>query len=481
MANKGKGSVKINLFYNVAYQLLLMITPLITSPYISRVLGTDGLGIYSYTYSMASCFAMVGMLGVTNYGNRTIAAVQLDKNERSKAFWNIFLLQIIATIIALIAYIGYVVLCCPKEYISVSYIQILTVLCSMCDINWYFFGVEKFKLTVTRNAVVKVLNVVLIFLFVKNRTDTALYTLIIVGSLLVSNLLIWPFLKTEIIWVKPSFKELKKHLKPTLVLFIPIIAITLYNRMDKVMIGALSSMNQNGIYENAEKIINIPKSLIAALGTVMLPRMAFLFANGDRESANVYIEKSMELVCVSSSALMFGVAAIAPEFAPWFFGKEFASAGKIIIALAPTIFFVSWANVIRTQYLIPLQLDNIYIKSVWVGAIVNLIANIIFIPSKGAMGAAIGTDLAEFAVMFYQTLKVRKELPIKKYIQDGSPYIVAGILMFLGVRGVSSYAREGALGVIIEICVGGIVFCIISLVVILKRYGGKMSKKLKRK
>ena len=86
---------------------------------------------------------------------------------------------------------------------------------------------------------------------------------------------------------------------------------------------------------------------------------------------------------------------------------------------------------------------------------------------------AIGTDLAEFAVMFYQTLKVRKELPIKKYVQNGSPYIVAGILMSGGVRGVSSYAREGTMGVIFEICVGGIIFCIISLAVILKRYGGK--------
>ncbi|MDY4970173.1 MAG: flippase [Lachnospiraceae bacterium] len=481
MSNKGKGSVKGNLLYNVAYQILLMITPLITSPYVSRVLGREGLGIYSYTYSMASCFAMIGMLGVTNYGNRTIAAVQFDKHERSKAFWNIYLLQIIATIISLIFYVGYVVVLCPEEYRFVSYIQILTVLCSMCDINWYFFGVEKFKLTVTRNAIVKVLNIALIFLLVKDRSDTALYTLIIVGSLLFSNLLVWPFLKNEISWVKPRFSEMKKHLKPTLVLFIPIIAITLYNRMDKVMIGALSSMTQNGLYENAEKIINIPKSLIAALGTVMLPRMSFLFANGDSKLANTYIEKSMELVCASSAALMFGVAAIAPEFVPWFFGEEFVTAAPLIMVLAPTIFFVSWANVIRTQYLIPLQFDNIYIKSVWLGAAVNLIANAFFIPLKGAMGAVIGTNLAEFSVMFYQTLKVRKELPVKFYMLKGIPYFVAGVLMFVVVRVIRTHMGESVVTVIIEILAGGCVFVISTLPVVWKRYGVDVIKMLKRK
>ena len=470
MNNEKKASVKANLFYNVAYQILLMITPIITSPYTSRVLGTEGLGIYSYTYSMASCFAIVGMLGVANYGNRTIAAVQLDKGERSKVFWNIFFIQVIATIITLIAYVVYILNLCPIKYRVISFIQIITVLCSMCDINWYFFGVEKFKLTVVRNSIVKLLNVVLIFVLVKDKTDTAVYTFIIVGSLLLSNLLIWPFLKNEVFWVKPTFREMKKHFKPMLILFIPIIAITLYNRMDKVMIGIFSSMTQNGLYENAEKIINIPKSLIAALGTVMLPRMTFLFTNGDNKSANIYIEKSMELVCASSSALMFGVAAIAPEFAPWFFGKEFAETSVIIMVIAPTIFFVSWANVIRTQYLIPLQLDSIYIKSVWLGAIINLIINTLLIPVKGAMGAVIGTDMAEFTVMLYQTLKVRKKLPIKSYILMGIPYFVAGIIMFILVRIVANYIHKDVAGVFIEMLVGVIVFLLVSLPVIFKRY-----------
>lgn len=473
---QGKNNVKINFAYNSIYQILLMITPLITSPYVSRTLGSEGIGVYTYTYSIANCFALVGMLGVTNYGNRTIAAVQQEREKRSKHFWNILTLQVITTLIVLVFYLIYVFKICPVEYKAVSCIQILTVLCSLCDINWYFFGVEKFKLTVTRNIIIKILNIVLIFWLVHNKNDTVIYTLIITSSLFLSNLSVWPFLKKEVDFVKPDLGEVKSHLKEMVVLFIPVIAITLYKRMDKIMLGSLTTMSQTGFYENAEKIISIPNSLIAALGTVMLPRISNLLANGERDSVNKYIMQSMEFVCFMACALMFGIAGIAPEFAPWFLGEEFTDVGRLIIAISPTILFISWANVIRTQYLIPLHYDKVYIISVWFGAVINLIINMLLIPNWGAMGAIIGTVIAEAVVMIYQTLRVRNELPIRRYIKNSICYIVAGIIMFILVRVVGACSSGGLKTILLEIFVGVIVYLSISFLYLYKKH----SKEVRR-
>lgn len=467
---KKKSGVKANYIYNTIYQILLIITPLITSPYVSRTLGSEGLGIFSYTYSVANCFALVGMLGVTNYGNRTIAAVQDDKKKRSKAFWNIFTLQILTTLFVLFLYIVYIITLSSLMYRTVSIIQIMTVLCSLCDINWYFFGVEKFKLTVTRNIIIKVLNVIMIFLFVHDGDDVGIYSAIIVGSLLLSNLAVWPFLRQEVDFVKPELKEAMSHFSQILILFIPVIAITLYKRMDKIMIGAMSTMNQTGFYENTEKIINIPNSLIAALGTVMLPRMSYLFAHGEKKHANKYITNSMEFICFLASILMFGVAGVALEFVPWFFGSEFKSIGIMIIAISPTIIFVSWANVIRTQYLIPLHKDKIYVASVWMGAIINLVLNAILIPKYGAMGAVVGTVVAEGTVATYQTISVFNELPIMAYLKNGIYYLFSGLIMFIAMRIIGKMGYQGLKVIILEGVIGGVIFIILCVPYVIKKH-----------
>lgn len=462
MANK-ESNIRSNFLYNCIYQILLMILPLLTSPYISRVLGSDGLGIFSYTFSMATTFALVGMLGVNNYGNRTISTVRDDRKKRSKAFWNIWSIQFIVTFAILIVYIIYVGFYCPMEYRLISWIQVITILCSAIDINWFFFGLEKFKLTVTRNIIIKISNVLMIFLFVKNKEDVWIYTAIIIGGMLISNIVIWPFLFEEVDFIMPKIKDIIPHFKKTIILFVPVIAVTLYNKIDKVMIGTFSTMVQTGLYENTDKIITIPLSFITALGTVMLPRMSYLFAKGEKDETLKYISLSMEFVCFMSSAMTFGIAGIAIEFAPIFFGEEFIATGTLIMALSPKIICISLANVLRTQYLIPLHKDKVYVISVWLGAIVNVIVNLLLVPSMGAMGAVIGTIIAEAIVVIYQTIAVWNELPILDYIKKGIYYFFAGIAMFLVIRVIGNKMQISILTVIVQIIVGALVYLVIVL------------------
>lgn len=456
-----KSSIKLNFLYNSLYQVLLIVLPLVTSPYISRTLGSEGVGEYSYTFSIASSFALLGMLGVINYGNRTIASVQDDRFERSRAFWSIWKLQVFVTAVVLLIYLLYILYVCPEKYKLLSYVQAISILSSMVDINWFFFGMEKFRLTVIRNVFIKIINVFLIFIFVKTADDVWLYTLIMASGMLLSNLLIWPFLRREVDYMKSGISYTFSHLRQMLILFIPVIAVTLYKRIDKVMLGALSTMSQTGFFENTEKIINIPMGVITALGTVMLPRMSYLFAKGKADESKKYIEYSMEFISFMSAAMIFGIAGIAKEFAPLFFGQAFTEVGTLIIAISPTIFFVSFANVIRTQYLIPLRYDKVYIISVWAGAIANLMINIALIPKMGAFGAVLGTVFAEMSVMIYQTWYVRKELPVKRYLLKSIYYIIAGIVMFFVIRFVSKFGSADFSTILLEIFIGALVYIVL--------------------
>lgn len=458
----GNVSVRKNFIYNIIYQILILIIPLITSPYLSRVVGAEGVGIYSYTYSIVHYFMLLTLLGINNYGNRSIAKVKDNKSELSKKFWCIYLIQLLMGIIMLIAYICYIMFF-KIEYKVFATINILFIISAILDINWFFFGMEKFKKTITRNIFVKVTSVVLILIFVKSSNDLWKYIFIMSGTTCLSQIILWPFLKNEIKFVRISFQDVKEHIKPIFILFIPVIAISLYKIMDKIMLGSISNVIEVGYYENAEKIIGIPLSLITALGTVMLPRISNLLSKGSIDQVNKYINESIKFVMFMSFAMCCGLIAIGNNFAPIFFGPEFKKTGILIIILSTTLIFLSFANVIRTQYLIPKEKDRIYIISVSLGALINLVMNFIFIPHFGSIGACIGTVSAEFIVMFYQAIMVKNELPINKYIKNILPFLVKSIIMLVVIYPFNYMNINGVARLIIQFSLGCMIYILLNI------------------
>lgn len=447
-------SIKKNFMYNVLYQLLLIILPLITTPYISRVLGSEGLGTYTYTYTIANYFMLVAMLGVKNYGNRSIAAVRDDKKKLTRVFWEIYGLQFICSVLAMVVYLGYVLIV-ETEYQIIALIQGIYVFSGLLDISWLFFGVEKFKITVTRNIVIRLIDLACVFIFVRTRGDLWKYALIMTLGTLCSQGYLWFYVRRLVGWYRPKLVDLKKHIVPELILFIPIISVSLYTMMDKVMLGQMSTMSEVGYYEGAAKILNIPTGVITALGTVMLPRMSNLAARGKIKESGQYIYNSMIFAMFLASGMMFGIAGIAEDFVPLFLGEEYESCVLLIRVMAPTVPFVSWANVIRTQYLIPNHEDKSYIISVVLGAAANLAVNFSLIPSLGALGAIIGTVCAEGTVCVSQTLLVRKKLELTRYLKNTVMYFVFGVVMFLIICAIHRMIADTVLALVTEILVGG--------------------------
>lgn len=445
----------------MVYQILLIILPLITTPYISRVLGSEGLGTYTYTYTIANYFVLAAMLGVKNYGNRSVAAVRDDRKLLSRTFWEIYGLQLLCSLTATAAYVVYVS-AFVREYQLIAALQGIYVLSGLMDISWLFFGAEQFRVTVMRNIAIRLINLACIFLFVKSRGDLWLYTLIMTLGMVFSQGYLWMYVKRLVDWRRPKLRDLGMHMIPELILFVPIIAVSLYTMMDKVMLGAMSTMRQVGIYEGAYRILSIPTGVITALGTVMLPRMSNLAANGKVKESERYIYNSMQFAMFLASGMMFGIAGIAEDFVPLFLGEKYHSCVLLIRVMAPTVPFIAWANVIRTQYLIPNHKDKSYIISVMLGAAVNLVVNALLIPRMQALGAVIGTVCAEGSVCISQTVMVRSKLKIARYLKDTGMYFVFGIVMFLVIQAVHGLKCETVLSLAVEIIAGGGVYVVLS-------------------
>lgn len=458
-------SLKKNFIYNIIYQILTIILPLITAPYIARVLGAENVGIYSYTYSIAYYFLIFAMLGISNHGNRMIAATRKDKDKMSVTFWSIYSIQFITFFISIIAYIIYLIGFARDNKI-IFIIQTFYIFSGMFDISWLFFGLEKFKITVTRNIIIKLLTVASIFLFVRDSNDLIAYTIIMVFGTLFSQVYLWRYIKKEVNKIQIDKKIIKENIRPILILFIPVLSFSIYKVMDKIMLGNMCNYTQVGYYNNAEKIINIPMGIITALGTVMLPRMSNLIASGDTKTSKKYINLSLKLVTLLASAIAFGLMGVSKVFTPIFFGKEFSACSPIITMLSITVFFVSWANVVRTQYLIPNHYDKVYISSTICGALINLILNIIFIPKYQAVGASIGTIAAEFTLMFIQIMAIRKKINVFKVIFEYFSFILLGLLMMIFVQMLGNYMGISVTTLILQILLGGCIYCVGSLILL---------------
>ena len=455
-------TLKKNLGLQTLYQILNTIVPLATSPYLSRTLGAEKIGIFSYTSSVVSYFVLFGMLGTMNYGTRKIASLKDDKKERGKIFLEIYILQLFISLLFVFLYLIYLKFFC-KDNLNVATVQLLAIMTCLLDISWLFFGMENFQIIVSRNIIIKLVVTFMIFFYIKTSSDLRAYTLIMVGSNFFNQLILWTFLKRLIIFQKVKLKDILSHIKPNIILFIPLLAMSIYHAMDKTMLGLLSTYEQVGFYYNADKIINIPLCIINGVGTVMLPRMTMLFKEKSREEAENFFLLSLEIIIIASTAMCFGISAIAKEFVPVFFGKGYDECIILIMLLSPVLIIKAVSNTVRTQYLIPLKMEKFYIKSVILGAIVNIIFNALFISKLGALGAVLGTLLAELIACIWQFIEIKKYIQIKKYYFKYFNYLLSGMIMVLLVRIFANVNINIYIKLILEIIIGmaSYLFCII--------------------
>lgn len=461
-----KASISKNFFFNTSYQLISIVIPLITTPYLTRTIGAKGVGEYGYELSIATLFMIFIKLGLSNYGCREIASISDDKNNMSKTFWSIFYLQLSTMLIVTSFYLCYVILLNNTQLISK--ILILYVISSGLDITWFYWGVEDFKYTVLIDCIIKIITTLSVFLFVKNDTDVWIYALIMSIGALTSQMLLLYGSKSRVTYYKPRIDEILKHLKPNLILFFPVIAVSIYSYIDKIMLGFMTNKIEVGYYESSEKILRIPIILVTSLGTVMLPRMSNINATSkDDRKANTIIENSLLFASFLSTLLGYVMMSVSQEFVPLFYGQGFEKCVKLFLILLPSCFFMSVANVIRTQYLIPKQFDKVYVLSVFTGAITNLIFNYLFIPRFHSVGAAAGTLVAEVSVCLVQCMAICKIGSIRHSLEKCLVFPFAGGMVFFIMYRVSLINMSSIMGLLLKCMIAFFLYIIILTISVL--------------
>lgn len=419
-----------NFLYNISYQLLALILPLLTVPYVSQVLGSAGIGDYAFTYANTQYFVLFGMIGITLYGNREIAYVRDNPKKLKETFFSIYILQLIMTTIALGLFIIFCIFLDNDEYRLLYLVQGLNILAAMFDISWLFMGLEQFKNIVIRNTLVKLVSLFSVFIFVNTENDIIVYTAILSLSVLIGNLTFWIYIPQMFTNKGIKISKILIHLKSSLRLFIPQIAIQIYVLLDRTLLGILSSTTEVGYYENSQKIVKMVLTIATAIGPVMMPKVANTIASGDIEKVKYYIKNSFFFISALALPLMFGLMGVARQLSPWFFTDQFEGIDSLLIISSLIILAISWSNVLGTQLLVPLNKIKEFTISVTSGAVINFILNIFILKYLGAMGACISTIIAEFTVTGVQLYFVRGFINVKELLSSSLIFIPSSVVMY---------------------------------------------------
>lgn len=460
-----KNSVRLNFIYNTVFQIVILIIPLITTPYVSRILGAENIGQLSFATSLVTYFVVFATLGSTIYGQRAIAFYRDNKVTLSEIFWNVFSFRLISSIIAIFLYLIYIYKF--EGYTLLKILVTLNIINVIVDISWFFQGIEEFKRIIIRSVFIKAISLILVYILVKGQNDTWIYTLIISGSLVFGNIALWVILPKYVL--PPENINPFKDIKGMFLIFLPTIATQVYTILDKSMIGWITSSNYaNGCYEQSEKLARAAITIVTSVGAVILPRVANLYKKGNLDEAKRYVYLSYRVVWGLALPLMFGLSSIASFLIPIYLGTGFELSIPLIKIFSLLILFVSLAYVTGISYLIPTNQQNIYTISVTVAAIVNFIMNLILISKIGAIGAALASVTAEFIGVFIQMIFCikNKQLLLKSIICPSWKYLLASFIMYFSIVIIKQFLSITVINLLLLIIVGGITY--ITILILLK-------------
>lgn len=430
-------SVKNNFIFQVLYNFVTMVVPLIVTPFLTRALLGKGLGEFTYTRSIASYFVIFSMLGIVKYGQRVIAQNMDDEFELRKSFWSLLWVHIFFSVISLLIYF-LVIFLLPNKDKMLYWIQGIYVFSAIFDITWVYYGLENFKGVVIRNTVIKLVEAILYIILIKEPKDIYLYAAINSGTFLISQIVLWPNAVKEIKPIAVKKEECRAHIKPLVVFAIAVIGISLYTIFDTTLLGILSTKENVALYEYSNRIAKIPLTVASVIGTVLFPRACKLAAQNKIEEQKQYMSVSMIVVAFIGSVAFWGLASVGEPLALFYLGEEFKSCGHIIVTLAPLVYIIGIGDVVRTQVMIPNGMDRQYIISIALNAVINIIISTIFIlvlPKEiQVYGAVMGTVSAESIGMIYQIILCRKFLYIKDIIKTVVCSFGIGAMMYLSIR-----------------------------------------------
>ncbi len=456
-----KQSVKKNYIYNLAYQMLAVIIPLMIQPYIARVLGAGEVGAFSYTTAITGYFALVGNLGIATYGQLRVAAFRNDKKKVSAIFWELALLRLLMMALSAAVFVLFIIFLARPENKRLYSVLIIQIMASAIDIAWLLQGFEEFKKIVLRNTLIKIVSVVLIFAFVKKQSDILIYALIMNGSTLLGNASIWYFTPSFVDRVPLRQLNLRRHLRSCIIYFIPTIATTFYLSLDKQMIKWFTDTSvENGYYEFAQRIEQMAVTVVTSLSIVTMPRMANLYNLNAIDRMRNRLEQTIRFILLIAIPMCLGMMSVTDYLVPLYLGAGFERSATLLKIFSLLIIVVGLNNAVGKQVLMPVGRQTNYNMSVILGAIVNFTLNLLLIPRLFSVGAVIASVAAETSILLAFIFFSRDYIRLSWILKASVRYLIAGAAMAGAIALSRRWLNMSWKNLAIQVAGGGIIYAV---------------------
>ncbi len=490
-------NIKLNIIFNGIYQIFVLIVPFITSPYISRVLLPSGIGSYSYALSLVSYFSLIAAFGFLDYGTTQIAKLRDNKEQFSKIFWEICFAKFAVTITIFIIYVAIVMsgFFSTDNYPLNTKIIFLILGCNILvngmDATFLFQGLENFGQLCLRNFIVRLLNTIFLFIFVRTSNDYLNYIIIMSGSNILLGLFSFIGIHRKI--SKPFFKDFHflKHITHGFIYFIPTAAVTIFPLIPKTFIGNITNNSlQSGYYEQADKLVTLVITMINSIDNIMMSRMTYLYAINDKEEIQNKTQQTLKLFFAFTLPALFGLFIINPYFTTGFFGTEYESSVQLVYLLLPRLFFAPLTAIIGVIYFVPTgqlwKRNILYIISF----VIDIILCFTFTKFFGIQGTCIAYSITEIILCILFIIFSKKDLHLSIAKNTFIKSFDSCLIMLIGCYFIQSFLANkfsNLVMAILLIIVGGMIYLICMLLFkeeivtcYLKVFKTKICKKLRK-
>ncbi len=424
-----QNSLKLNFIMNAILTMSSFIFPLITFPYISRVLLPAGTGKVSFATSLITYFSMAAQLGIPTYGVRACAKVRDDREALTRTAQELLIINMIMDVISYIA-LAMALIFVPRLYDDRALYVIVsfTIVLTSIGMEWLYKALEQYTYITVRSIIFKLIALIAMFLLIHEESDYVIYGGISIFAASASNVFNFFYARKYIDFKPVGHYNFRQHLKPVFVFFAMSCATTIYTNMDAVMLGFMASDEEVGFYHAATRIKSVLVSIVTSLGTVLLPRASYYIEQHNDDEFWRITKKALNFVFLAALPLMLYFMLYAGQGINFISGEAFAGAILPMQIIMPTLLFIGITNILGIEILVPLGRERTVLYSEIAGAVVNLIINIMLIPRMASVGAAIGTLAAEFAVLVFQFAALHSEV-MPAFSSVSYWKIIAGLIL----------------------------------------------------
>ena len=472
-------SLRKNFVLNITRTLMNIIFPLITFRYVSRILMPEGMGKVNFAMSLIAYFVLISGVGISTYGIRETAKLRHDKEKLSKLVQELFIINMIATVITYLLFLIYMLI--PGDFNNNKEILIImstTILFTTIGVEWLYNGLEEYSYITIRSIAIQCISLVLLFIVVKTKGDYINYSMLLVFSSVGSNVLNFLHARKYINFKKYKDYEFKRHLKPMAIMYAMNITGAIYLNLDAVMLEYMHGDVAVGLYTAAMKINKIVLAVVMSMGTVLMPRLSYCFNSGQKEKFNVLVGKSLDLMLIIALPSIVGLSLLSNEIILFISGKDFIAATLAMKILNPIILIIALSHLIGIQILVCVGKERYTLYSFGAGAVASFLLNLILIPKFSYNGAAVATLVAESCVTLTQVYFGWEYIKDKIFTKSKISYILGSLLIIIVVYSVKKVFTSNIYILLVSIILSAFVYAI-TLIVLKDEFAKEITNKLK--